>query len=171
MAIRQEPEPEICRSGMPGLNTQPQQTRLEFSRRSTPWPATWEPAPVQLAVVMFSGHGTVIRNQFYLVPYRADSSPPVRLEGSAIPAQQPVPRRNPGACPAWPGPGPTRRLPLAQPDRRPIEHAAGRGNRCGLPPFDGAYLLDGRHGLARDERWRTAPSPKSCWRSTPFIYL
>jgi hypothetical protein len=132
MAIRQEPEPEICRSGMPGLNTQPQQTRLEFSRRSTPWPATWEPAPVQLAVVMFSGHGTVIRNQFYLVPYRADSSPPVRLEGSAIPAQQPVPRRNPGACPAWPGPGPTRRLPLAQPDRRPIEHAAGRGNRCGL---------------------------------------
>jgi uncharacterized caspase-like protein len=40
------------------------------------------------AVVMFSGHGTMIRNQFYLVPYGSDSSTPARLEASAIPATQ-----------------------------------------------------------------------------------
>ena len=38
-----------------------------------------------LAVVMFSGHGTVIDNQFYLVPYGADNSGErARLKASAI---------------------------------------------------------------------------------------
>jgi DNA-binding beta-propeller fold protein YncE len=41
-----------------------------------------------LAVVMFSGHGTMIDNQFYLVPYGADSSTMTRLEASAIPARE-----------------------------------------------------------------------------------
>jgi hypothetical protein len=35
-----------------------------------------------LAVVMFSGHGTMIDNQFYLVPYGADSSTTARLKAS-----------------------------------------------------------------------------------------
>jgi WD40 repeat protein len=39
-----------------------------------------------LAVVMFSGHGTMIDGQFYLVPYGADNSTPARLKASAIPA-------------------------------------------------------------------------------------
>jgi len=37
---------------------------------------------------MFSGHGTVIDNQFYLLPYGADSSTAARLEASAIPTRQ-----------------------------------------------------------------------------------
>jgi WD40 repeat protein len=41
-----------------------------------------------LAVVMFSGHGTMIDNQFYLVPYGADSSTMARLKSSAIPATE-----------------------------------------------------------------------------------
>ena len=41
-----------------------------------------------LAVVMFSGHGTMIDNQFYLVPYGADSSTMARLKGDAIPATE-----------------------------------------------------------------------------------
>ena len=41
-----------------------------------------------LAVVMFSGHGTMIDNQFYLVPHGVDSSTTARLEASAIPAPQ-----------------------------------------------------------------------------------
>ncbi len=41
-----------------------------------------------LAVVMFSGHGTMIDNQFYLVPYGADSSAIARLKASAIPAAE-----------------------------------------------------------------------------------
>jgi WD40 repeat protein len=41
-----------------------------------------------LAVVMFSGHGTMIDNQFYLVPYGADSSATARLKASAIPATE-----------------------------------------------------------------------------------
>jgi uncharacterized caspase-like protein len=41
-----------------------------------------------LAVVMFSGHGTMIDNQFYLVPYGADDSTLARLKGSAIPATE-----------------------------------------------------------------------------------
>jgi WD40 repeat protein len=41
-----------------------------------------------LAVVMFSGHGTMIDNQFYLVPYGADSSTMARLKASAIPATE-----------------------------------------------------------------------------------
>jgi WD40 repeat protein len=41
-----------------------------------------------LAVVMFSGHGTLIDNQFYLVPYGADSSTMARLKASAIPAAE-----------------------------------------------------------------------------------
>jgi hypothetical protein len=41
-----------------------------------------------LAVIMFSGHGTMIDNQFYLVPYGADNSTPSRLKASAIPAAE-----------------------------------------------------------------------------------
>lgn len=41
-----------------------------------------------LAVVMFSGHGAMIDNQFYLVPYGADSSTMARLKASAIPATE-----------------------------------------------------------------------------------
>jgi caspase domain-containing protein len=41
-----------------------------------------------LAVVMFSGHGTMIDNQFYFVPYGADSSTMARLKASAIPATE-----------------------------------------------------------------------------------
>jgi hypothetical protein len=41
-----------------------------------------------LAVVMFSGHGTMIDNQFYLVPYGADSSTMARLKASSIPATE-----------------------------------------------------------------------------------
>jgi WD40 repeat protein len=41
-----------------------------------------------LAVVMFSGHGTMIDGQFYLVPYGADDSTPVRLKSSAIAATE-----------------------------------------------------------------------------------
>jgi hypothetical protein len=39
-----------------------------------------------LAVVMFSGHGTMIDGQFYLVPYGADDSTPARLKSSGIAA-------------------------------------------------------------------------------------
>ena len=41
-----------------------------------------------LAVVMFSGHGAMIDNQFYLVPYGADSSTMARLKAAAIPATE-----------------------------------------------------------------------------------
>jgi uncharacterized caspase-like protein len=41
-----------------------------------------------LAVVMFSGHGTMIDGQFYLVPYGVDVSTPARLKSSAIPATE-----------------------------------------------------------------------------------
>src|SRR5215467_3274584 len=41
-----------------------------------------------LAVIMFSGHGTMIDTQFYLVPYGADNSTPARLKSSAIPATE-----------------------------------------------------------------------------------
>jgi WD40 repeat protein len=41
-----------------------------------------------LAVVMFSGHGTMIDGQFYLVPYGADARTPARLKASAIPAAE-----------------------------------------------------------------------------------
>jgi outer membrane protein assembly factor BamB len=41
-----------------------------------------------LAVVMFSGHGTMIDNQFYLVPYGVDSSATARLKASAIAASE-----------------------------------------------------------------------------------
>jgi WD40 repeat protein len=41
-----------------------------------------------LAVVMFSGHGTMIDGQFYLVPYGADNSTSARLKVSAIPATE-----------------------------------------------------------------------------------
>jgi DNA-binding beta-propeller fold protein YncE len=39
-----------------------------------------------LAVVMFSGHGTVIDGEFYLVPHGVDDSTPARLRSSAIQA-------------------------------------------------------------------------------------
>jgi Caspase domain len=41
-----------------------------------------------LAVVMFSGHGTFIDGQFYLVPYGVDVSTPARLKASAIPTSE-----------------------------------------------------------------------------------
>jgi Caspase domain len=41
-----------------------------------------------LAVIMFSGHGTMIDDQFYLVPYGVDDSTPARLRSSAIPASE-----------------------------------------------------------------------------------
>ncbi len=41
-----------------------------------------------LAVVMFSGHGTMIDDQLYLMPYGADDSTPARLKASAIPATE-----------------------------------------------------------------------------------
>jgi uncharacterized caspase-like protein len=41
-----------------------------------------------LAVVMFSGHGTVIDGQFYLLPYGVEAGTPAAIEASAIPASQ-----------------------------------------------------------------------------------
>jgi WD40 repeat protein len=41
-----------------------------------------------LAIVMFSGHGTMIDGQFYLVPHGADNSTPARLKVSAIAATE-----------------------------------------------------------------------------------
>jgi WD40 repeat protein len=41
-----------------------------------------------LAVVMFSGHGTMFDNQFYLVPYGADASAMARLKTDSIPATE-----------------------------------------------------------------------------------
>jgi hypothetical protein len=41
-----------------------------------------------LAVIMFSGHGTMIDRQFYLVPYGVDDSTQARLKSSAIPATE-----------------------------------------------------------------------------------
>jgi WD40 repeat protein len=41
-----------------------------------------------LALVMFSGHGTMIDDQLYLVPNGADDSTPGRLKASAIPATE-----------------------------------------------------------------------------------
>jgi Caspase domain len=41
-----------------------------------------------LAVVMFSGHGAMIDNQFYLVPYGADNATMEHLKADAIPATE-----------------------------------------------------------------------------------
>jgi len=41
-----------------------------------------------LAVVMFSGHGTMIDGQFYLMPHGVDNSTPARRKASAIPAAE-----------------------------------------------------------------------------------
>jgi hypothetical protein len=41
-----------------------------------------------LAIIMFSGHGTMIDGQFYLVPYGVDNGTPSRLKASAIPASE-----------------------------------------------------------------------------------
>jgi WD40 repeat protein len=41
-----------------------------------------------LAIVMFSGHGTMLDGQFYVVPYGADDRTPARLKQSAIPATE-----------------------------------------------------------------------------------
>jgi hypothetical protein len=41
-----------------------------------------------LAVVMFSGHGTMIDSQFYLVPHGVDSSTMARLKADSIPATE-----------------------------------------------------------------------------------
>jgi hypothetical protein len=43
---------------------------------------------LDLAVIMFSGHGTMIDGQFYLVPYGVDDSTSARLKSSAIPAAE-----------------------------------------------------------------------------------
>jgi uncharacterized caspase-like protein len=40
------------------------------------------------AVVMFSGHGTMIDGRFYLVPYGVDDSTPANLQASSIPATE-----------------------------------------------------------------------------------
>jgi hypothetical protein len=40
------------------------------------------------AVVMFSGHGAVIDDQFYLLPYGVEAATPAAIEASAIPASQ-----------------------------------------------------------------------------------
>ena len=45
-------------------------------------------ASEDLGVVMFSGHGTMIDGQFYLVPCGADDSTPARLKSSAIAASE-----------------------------------------------------------------------------------
>src|SRR5262249_14699921 len=41
-----------------------------------------------MAVILFSGHGTVIDNQFYLVPYGVDTTTSARIKASAIPAAE-----------------------------------------------------------------------------------
>jgi hypothetical protein len=41
-----------------------------------------------LAVILFSGHGTAMDGEFYLVPYGADDSTNARLRSSAIPATE-----------------------------------------------------------------------------------
>jgi hypothetical protein len=41
-----------------------------------------------IAVIMFSGHGEMIDDQFYLVPYGADNTTRARLKASAIPATE-----------------------------------------------------------------------------------
>jgi WD40 repeat protein len=41
-----------------------------------------------LAVVLFSGHGTMIDGEFYLIPYGADATNPARLQASAISASE-----------------------------------------------------------------------------------
>jgi hypothetical protein len=41
-----------------------------------------------LAVVLFSGHGTMIDGSFYLLPYGVDARTPARLKASAIPASE-----------------------------------------------------------------------------------
>jgi hypothetical protein len=40
------------------------------------------------AVVMFSGHGTMINGKFYLVPHAVDNSTPESLQASSIPATE-----------------------------------------------------------------------------------
>jgi hypothetical protein len=41
-----------------------------------------------LAVVMFSGHGAIIDDQFYLLPYGVEAGTPAAIEASAIPVSQ-----------------------------------------------------------------------------------
>jgi hypothetical protein len=41
-----------------------------------------------LAVVMFSGHGAIVDDQFYLLPYGVEAGTPAAIEASAIPASQ-----------------------------------------------------------------------------------
>jgi hypothetical protein len=41
-----------------------------------------------MAVVMFSGHGAVIDDRFYLLPYGVDASTPARIKASAISASE-----------------------------------------------------------------------------------
>jgi outer membrane protein assembly factor BamB len=41
-----------------------------------------------LTIVMFSGHGEIIDDQFYLVPYGADNTTAARLKASSIPATE-----------------------------------------------------------------------------------
>src|SRR5262249_28953372 len=41
-----------------------------------------------MAVVLFSGHGTMIDERFYLLPYGVDASTPAKLKASAMPASE-----------------------------------------------------------------------------------
>ena len=66
-----------------------------------------------LAVVMFSGHGTMIDGQFYLVPYGADNSTPGSSEGVCHSGNG-IPERNQQARRAWPGAGFARCVPFGR---------------------------------------------------------
>ena len=54
--------------------------------RSRIWIRTWRTD--DFAVVMFSGHGTMIDGEFYLLPYGVDDSTPASLQASSIPATE-----------------------------------------------------------------------------------
>ena len=94
-----------------------------------------------LAVVMFSGHGTMIDGQFlsgalWGGQQNAGTSPIIFDTGDGVPEQ------NRKACRAWPGPGSARRLPLGWADRwkarrRLAEVGAGRQQRDGADIFKG----------------------------------
>ena len=75
-----------------------------------------------LAVVMFSGHGTMIDGEFYLVPYGVDNSTPARLKSSSIPATE-FQSEIIKAGRARPSAGLARRLPLRWLDQRGRRHA------------------------------------------------
>ena len=91
---------------------------------------------------MFSGHGTMIDGQFYLVPYGADDSTPARLKASAIPAAE-----FQGEIPKLAAHG--RVLVLLDACRSAGLIGGARHAKDGCQQRDGADLLDGRQALAR----------------------